>query len=112
MFWEAYGEKKRCTMLLPERPEKVEDLLSEELEGLDEVVFVRPEDGASFSLNPTAAAILDLCNGQRSHDDLIAILHDTVHADVEQAKTDLEAILTEFAEYGLIYVDNAAGTQS
>jgi len=95
-------------MPLPERPEKVEGLLSEELEGLDEIVFVRPEDGASFSLNPTAAAILDLCNGQRSHDDLVAILHDTVKADIEQAKLDMESILTEFVEYGLIYLADAA----
>jgi len=98
-------------MPLPERPEKVEGLLSEELEGLDEVVFVRPEDGASFSLNPTAAAILDLCNGQRSHDDLVAILHDTVKVDIAEARADMELILAEFAEYGLIYVDNATDEQ-
>jgi len=99
-------------MLLPERPEKIDGLLSEELEGLDEVVFVRPEDGASFSLNPTAAAILDLCNGQRTMDDLTAILHETVHADMAQAKVDMESILAEFAEYGLIYVDDPTDEQS
>jgi len=96
-------------MPLPERPEKVEGLLSEELEGLDEVVFVHPEDGASFSLNPTAAAILDLCNGQRSQDDLVAILHDTVKADIDKAKADMKSILAEFVEYGLIYVNDATG---
>jgi len=99
-------------MPLPEYPEKVEGLLSEELEGLDEVVFVHPEDGASFSLNPTAAAILDLCNGQRSQDELVAILHDTVKADVAEARADMGSILAEFAEYGLIYVDNATDEQA
>jgi len=95
-------------MPLPERPEKVEGLLSEELEGLDEVVYVQPEDGASFSLNPTASAILDLCNGQRSHDDLSAILHETVNADINQASADIESILAEFVEYGLIYAGDPA----
>jgi len=99
-------------MPLPECPEKIEGLLSEELEGLDEVVFVHPEDGASFSLNPTAAAILDLCNGQRSQGDLVAILHDTVNADIEQAGADIESILTEFVEYGLIYVDDPTDEQN
>lgn len=95
----------------PEYPEKVEGLLSEELDGLDEVVYVHPEDGASFSLNPTASAILDLCNGRRSHHDLADILHETAKADLTQARSDMEAILDEFAEYGLIYADDTADAQ-
>jgi len=98
-------------MMPDAKPLKVEGLASEELEGLDEIIYVDPENGASFSMNPTAAAILDLCNGQRSIDDLAAILHDTVHADMKQARTDVEAILTEFAEHGLIYVDGASDEQ-
>ncbi len=90
-------------MTLPVKPQKVDGLTSEELEGLDEIIYVDSENGASFSLNLTAAAILDLCNGQRSHDDLATILRDTVHADMEQARTDVKAILAEFAEHGLIH---------
>jgi len=98
-------------MTLPAKPLKVERLESEELEGLDEIIYVDPENGASFSLNPTAAAILDLCNGQRSLDDLAAILHDTVHAGMQQARSDVEAILTEFSEHGLICIDDTSDEQ-
>ncbi len=91
-------------MPLPEYPLKVENLLCEELEGLDEVVYVQPEDGASFSLNPTAAAILDLCDGSRTADDLAAILHETLGASLEEARADVDAILAEFVDYGLIYM--------
>ncbi len=93
------------------KPVRIEGLVSEELEGLDEIIYVDAESGASFSLNPTAAAILDLCNGQRSRDDLAAVLHDTVHVGMQQAKADVEAILAEFAENGLIYVDGIPDKQ-
>ena len=93
------------------KPLKIEGLQSEELEGLDEIIYVDPESGASFSLNPTAAAILDLCNGQRSHGDLAAILHDAVHVGLSQARTDVKAILAEFAENGLIYVGGTSDEQ-
>jgi len=91
-------------MPLPEYPLKVENLLCQELEGLDEVVYVQPEDGATFSLNPTAAAILDLCDGSRTPDDLAAILHDTLGVTMETARADVAAILAEFVDYGLIYM--------
>ncbi len=98
-------------MSLPEHPLKVDNLLCQELEGLDEVIYVQPEDGATFSLNPTAAAILDLCDGSRTPDDLAAILHETLGVDMETARTDVTAILTEFVDYGLIYMaDDDAGT--
>ncbi|PJC70499.1 MAG: hypothetical protein CO017_05085, partial [Zetaproteobacteria bacterium CG_4_8_14_3_um_filter_59_5] len=61
-------------MPLPEHPEKIANLSSEELEGLDEVIYVRPDTGASFSLNLTAAAVLDLCDGKRSRTDIAGII--------------------------------------
>jgi len=88
------------------KPLKIEGLISEELEGLNEIIYVNPESGSSFSLNLTAAAILDLCNGQRSHDDLAGVLHDTLHVGRQQAGADVEAILAEFAENGLIHADD------
>jgi len=93
------------------KPLKIEGLVSEELEGLDEIIYVNAESGSSFSLNPTAAAVLDLCNGQRSHDDLATVLHDTMHVGMRQAMADVEAILAEFAGNGLIYVDDIPDEQ-
>ncbi|MDX8390882.1 MAG: PqqD family protein [Mariprofundaceae bacterium] len=86
---------------MPDRPKKIDGLESEELEGLDEVVYVRRDDGSCFSLNPTASVILDLCNGQRTCEDIMLTLQEDLTVEKEQLLKDIEAILTEFNEYGL-----------
>ncbi|OIO70529.1 MAG: hypothetical protein AUJ58_02575 [Zetaproteobacteria bacterium CG1_02_55_237] len=99
-------------MSLPELPEKVGNLIGEELEGLNEMIYVRPEDGASFSLNMTAASILELCDGKRSRVEIARLLADALPAGTapDQAKIsdDVDAILANFVDYGLIYADAEA----
>jgi len=99
-------------MSLPEFPEKISSLSSEELEGLDEVIYVRPEDGASFSLNMTAAAVLDLCDGRRSRDEIARLLGDALPPEIAPKKAkigaDVDAILRTFVDQGLIYADSTA----
>jgi len=99
-------------MPLPEFPEKISSLSSEELEGMDEVIYIRPDDGASFSLNLTAAAVLDLCDGTRSRDDIARQLAECLPAgstpDAATIRSDVDDILHNFVDLGLIYADNAA----
>ncbi len=99
-------------MSLPEYPEKLANLIGEELEGLNEVIYVRPDDGASFSLNMTASSILELCDGKRSRDEIARLLAEALPtgAAPDQAKisADVDAILTNFVDYGLIYIDTEA----
>jgi hypothetical protein len=96
-------------MSLPEFPEKVNNLIGEELEGLNEVIYVRPEDGASFSLNMTAASILELCDGERSREDIVRLLAVALPAGTAPDQTkigaDVDAILESFVDYGLIYAE-------
>jgi len=92
---------------LPEFPEKLENVHGEELEGLDEVVYVRPEDGACFSLNITAAAVLELCNGKRSSADIAREIEAALPNGSAQAAADVESIIGTFVEYGLIYADDS-----
>jgi len=94
-------------MSLPECPEKIEELSGEELEGLDEVVYVRPADGACFSLNMTAAAVLELCNGKRSRGEIAREIDAALPAGIEQAKADVDSIIGNFVEYGLVYADDS-----
>jgi len=99
-------------MSLPEYPEKVSNLIGEELEGLNEVIYVRPEDGASFSLNMTASSVLELCDGKRSRDEIACLLAEALPAgtapDQENISADVDAILANFVDYGLIYVASEA----
>jgi len=92
-------------MTVPAKPLKVETLESDELEGMDEVIYVDREDGNSFSLNLTASAILELCNGQRGMAEIVELVREQCHEDGTRLARDVEAILEEFAKYGIIYSD-------
>ena len=81
---------------------KADDLQSEELDGMDEVVYVRADGNVACSLNLTASAILDLCDGTRDMDDIVSLICESLHADPEQVRKDAETIMKEFVEYGLV----------
>lgn len=99
--------------MLPDYPERLAGLYSEELEGLDEVIYVRPEDGGSFSLNLTAASVLEMCDGQHSRDEiarqLAGALPSGITPAMEQISADVDAILSSFVEHGLIHAGSQAG---
>lgn len=97
--------EEESIMEIPAKPLKVETLESEELEGMDEVIYVDREDGNSFSLNLTAAAILELCDGHRGKDEIVAMVREQCHEKQAHVAKDIEAILEEFAKYGIIYSD-------
>ncbi len=92
-------------MSIPVKPLKVETLISEELEGLDEIVYVDTANDSSVSLNMTAVAVLDLCDGKRSPEDIAAVICDVSEAEKPQVMEDVRGILEQFTELGLIYSD-------
>jgi len=99
-------------MPLPEYPEKAAGLCAEELEGLGEVIYVRPEDGASYSLNMTAASVLEWCDGKRSRSDIAHLLADALpdgqRPDQARIDADVDVILSDFVNNGLIYSDSGS----
>jgi len=97
-------EKENALPVQPSniRFKKVSDLQSEELAGMDEVVYVRAGGNVACSLNLTASAILDLCDGTHSMDDIVDLICESLHADPEQVRKDAETIMKEFVEYGLV----------
>jgi pyrroloquinoline quinone biosynthesis protein D len=60
-------------------------------------VLLYPE--GAVLLNDTGAAILELCNGARSVSDIVAILNERYHADVE---ADVTEYLDQMAQRELI----------
>jgi methyltransferase-like protein len=87
---------------VPERPCKRPELVGEEMDGMDEVVYVDTETGSNYALNIVAATILELCDGTRTSDDITAVILGNLEADPERVRKDTQAILEEFAAYGLI----------
>ena len=87
---------------VPERPRKRSGLVREELAGMDEVIYLDEETAANFALNATAAAVLELCDGSRTADEIAALIAEVTHAPLDDVVKDVRMILLEFAGYGLI----------
>ena len=87
---------------VPERPVRRENIIAEELEGMDEVIFIDPESGENYAMNNMAAVILDLCDGQHSAEDISRIIEQTLSGDFERIHKDVQAMLAEFSAFNLI----------
>ncbi|MES0371041.1 MAG: PqqD family protein [Mariprofundaceae bacterium] len=85
----------------PEQPIKRPTLVGEELEGMDEVVYVDTENGTNVSLNVLGATILELCDGDHTIDSITDLILETLPGDREQVKKDVHHMLIEFTAYGL-----------
>ncbi len=87
---------------LPERPRKREGLVREELEGMDEVIYLDEDTASHFALNATAAAVLELCDGTRTVEEIADVIAAATQAPPDEVRKDVQMILTEFLGYGLI----------
>jgi len=86
---------------VPEHPVKRPTLIGEELEGMDEVVYVDTESGINVSLNVIGATILELCDGEHSIENITDLVLENLSGEREQVSKDIRHILMEFAAYGL-----------
>ncbi len=81
------------------KPRQTADFRLEQLDG--ELLLYHPGQTTIMYCNPTASLIWGLCDGQRSVQDIIALLS----AAYEQAAAiahDVEATLEEFYQHGAI----------
>jgi len=86
---------------VPEYPVKRPTMIGEELEGMDEVVYVDTESGTNVSLNVIGATILELCDGKHSIENITDLVLENLSGEREQIKKDIHHILIECAAYGL-----------
>jgi len=93
------------TITIPERPLKRPTLVGEELEGMDEIVFVDTENDTSVSLNIIGATILELCDGEHTEAAIAELIMESLPGDTAQVRKDIHHILEEFAAYGLFVVE-------
>ncbi|MDX8397064.1 MAG: PqqD family protein [Mariprofundaceae bacterium] len=89
------------TFQIPEYPTKRDSLIGEELEGMDETIFIDIESGTNVSLNVIGASILELCDGSHTAEQITQIIIESTSAEPAQARKDTHNILLEFAAYGL-----------
>ncbi|RME87311.1 MAG: PqqD family protein [Zetaproteobacteria bacterium] len=89
-------------MSIPKRPKKREGLIREELEGVDEVIYLDEDTASNFAMNLTASAVLELCDGARTPEEIAQIIAEATGASLDEVYQDVRMILEEFAAYGLI----------
>ena len=85
------------------RPRQVAGIVTSEV--LDELVAYSPATSQAVSLNPSARAIWELCDGTRTVDEICAELAEAAGASVEVLRADVTSTLDRFRELGLVRHD-------
>ena len=87
-------------IVVPNMPKRVEKLICEELEEQGAYVYIHEDDGTTITLNPTASAVFDMCDGQTTAEDMAKILSETLGVDYTNTLRDVREILTELSGFG------------
>ncbi len=82
------------------KPQRLPGLRVKEVE--EELLIFKPETGEAFLLNPTASAIFELCDGERSVSSIAEAILNLVTADPETVQADVIKALEEMHQKGLI----------
>lgn len=70
----------------------------------EEKILFDQEDNQIHQLNSTAAFIWELCDGNRSIEDIANMVADNFDVSFSVALTDVKAVLTEFQKRRLVEV--------
>lgn len=68
----------------------------------DELLLYHPGETKTVYLNQTASLVWQLCNGERSTDEIMRLLQDSFPESSEQIEADVRAALAEFERHGAI----------
>ncbi|MDX8409177.1 MAG: PqqD family protein [Mariprofundales bacterium] len=83
-------------------PQAKAGLEFEELEGLDEVVVIDGDGQCCVSLNLTAAAVLEMCDGAHTAQAMAIEISQASGAEVSQVEADVSALLVELQQHQLL----------
>jgi hypothetical protein len=69
---------------------------------LDEAVLIHQEKAEALVLNDTAVSFIELCNGERTVDEIIAGIVENFEVSAEQLVQDLTPFIKELSREGII----------
>ncbi len=87
-------------MSVPLCPKKIESLVCEELEEQGAYIYINKSDETTVTLNPTASAVYDMCDGQTTAGEMAQVLSDTLGAPYDTVLRDIEDVLLELYGFG------------
>jgi len=85
------------------RPRRMPDITASDLD--DELVLYNLRTDQVHVLNATAAAIWELCDGSMTAEEIAAVLADACSVPLARVQPDVQNMLAEFYEAGLIEFD-------
>ncbi|MDX8383335.1 MAG: PqqD family protein [Ghiorsea sp.] len=92
-------------IVVPALPKQLANLVCEELEEQMQYVYINADDGTTMTLNATASAIFDMCDGNNSAEYMALVVSETLDVSQENALRDVHDILAELAGFGF-FQDN------
>ena len=90
---------------LPFHPLRRADMIFRKIEG--EFVVYGPAIDRSALLNPTAAMVLELCDGSHAPEQIASQMAETFSLSPEQLQADVDAALSQFSENGFLDSEHA-----
>jgi hypothetical protein len=82
------------------KPRQKTDYRLEELDG--EMVLYHPTETKILYFNQSASLIWQLCDGERTADEMIRLLSATYPESAEEIAADVQATLQQFEQHGCI----------
>ena len=82
-------------MTVPIQPRRRERVLVERVD--EETVLLDVDSGSYFALNDVGARIWELCDGERSVDDIVATITAEYDVDTGTARADVAELLSTLA---------------
>jgi hypothetical protein len=76
------------------------DIIARQMQ--EEILLYDSKKDSTHLLNPTAAAIWEMCDGTRTPEEIAKEILQVLSADRKTVRTDVERIIREFSENGLL----------
>jgi len=92
-------------IVVPSMPKKIDGLVCEEIVGENTYFYIHEEKGTTVTLNATASAIFDMCDGQTTVETMAKVISDTLDVNVDEACRDTRMVLEELTGFGFIVVE-------
>ena len=90
----------QAEVMIPDRPKLRDDLIFREIE--EDFVVYDPVTDQTTLLNISAAAVLDLCDGARTLDDITTEIGRLFQSEREAVGQEVERVLQGMASRGLL----------
>lgn len=92
-------------IVVPSMPKKIDGLVCEEIEGENTYFYIHEKKGTTVTLNATASAIFDMCDGQTTVESMAKVISETLDVSFDEACRDTRMVLEELTGFGFIVVE-------